>query len=79
MSDTGIESGPRKPTGLGSMRRKAVDVTKLVETSVIDGNPLPLVVKPAMEGVDLADWAASHRDEVEQLEAEYVPHTPTGF
>jgi alpha-ketoglutarate-dependent taurine dioxygenase len=47
------------------MRRKAVDVTKLVETSVIDGNPLPLMVRPAMEGVDLAEWAASHRDEVE--------------
>jgi alpha-ketoglutarate-dependent taurine dioxygenase len=65
VSDTGTGDAARKPAGLGTMRRKAVDVTKLVETSVIDGNPLPLVVQPAMEGVDLAEWAGSHRDEVE--------------
>ena len=47
------------------MRRKAVDVTELVETNMIDGNPLPLVVTPVTEGVDLADWATSHRDEVD--------------
>ena len=65
MTDSGTGEGARKPSGLGTMRRKAVDVTKLVETSVIDGNPLPLIVQPAMEGVDLAEWAGSHRDEVE--------------
>jgi alpha-ketoglutarate-dependent taurine dioxygenase len=65
MSETGTGEGARKPAGIGTMRRKAVDVTKLVETSTIDGNPLPLIVRPAMEGVDLAEWAASHRDEVE--------------
>ena len=47
------------------MRRKAVDVTELVETSLFNDNPLPLVVQPAMEGVDLAEWAASHRDEID--------------
>ena len=65
MSETGTGEGARKSAGIGTMRRKAVDVTKLVETSTIDGNPLPLIVRPAMEGVDLAEWAASHRDEVE--------------
>src|SRR5437762_1948156 len=55
---------PRSP-GLGSARRKAVDLTQLVETSVIDGNLLPLVVRPAVEGVDLAEWTATNRDQID--------------
>ena len=65
MTDTEVGDGARKPAGLGTMRRKAVDVSKLVETSTIDGSAMPLIVRPAVEGVDLAEWAASHRDEVE--------------
>jgi alpha-ketoglutarate-dependent taurine dioxygenase len=65
MNETGIASEERKPLGLGAMRRKAVDVTELVQTSLFDENPLPLVVGPATEGVDLADWAATHRDQVD--------------
>ena len=65
MSETGSEQGGRKPSGLGTMRRKAVDVAQLIETSLIDDNRLPLVVRPSVDGVDLADWATSHRDEVD--------------
>ena len=65
MSETEAGHEARAPLGLGTMRRKAVDVTELVATSTIDGNPLPLVVKPVTEGVDLADWAASNLDQVE--------------
>ena len=54
-----------KPSGLGTMRRKAVDVTELVQTSLFNDNLLPLVVQPAMDGVDLAAWAASHRDQID--------------
>ena len=54
-----------KPLGLGTMRRKAVDVAELVQTSLFNDNPLPLVVQPAMDGVDLADWSATHRDEID--------------
>jgi alpha-ketoglutarate-dependent taurine dioxygenase len=55
----------RKPPGLGATRRRAVDFGRLVETSLIDGNSLPLVVQPAVEGVDLAEWASNNRDEVD--------------
>lgn len=65
MSEAGNEAGAGKPLGLGKMRRKAVSVTELVETGTIDGNPMPLVVTPATDGVDLADWAAGHRDEID--------------
>jgi alpha-ketoglutarate-dependent taurine dioxygenase len=47
------------------MRRKAVDVAELVETNLIDGNELPQVVTPTTAGVDLADWAASHRGRID--------------
>src|SRR5207245_6327398 len=61
---------PRSP-GLGSARRKAVDLTQLVETSVIDGNLLPLVIQPAVEGVDLAEWTVANR---EQIDAYFDKH-----
>lgn len=63
MSNEG-ESIRRSP-GLGAARRKAVDLTRLVETSQIDGNLLPLVVQPAVDGVDLAEWTASNRELVD--------------
>jgi alpha-ketoglutarate-dependent taurine dioxygenase len=49
------------------MRRKAIDTTQLVETQFLPGreDALPVVVKPALDNVDLAEWAASHRDEIE--------------
>ena len=60
----GVEQGER-PTGLGKMRRKAVEMTELVQTSQLGDNVLPLVVRPGMDGVDLADWATSHRDRID--------------
>src|SRR5437660_1433108 len=54
-----------KPSGLGSMRRKAVEVTELVQTSTMGDSLLPLVARPSMDGVDLTAWAASHRDEID--------------
>jgi len=54
----------QKSPGLGAARRRAVDVARLVEMSLIDGNNLPLVVQPAVDGVDLAEWAATNRDEL---------------
>ena len=55
----------RQTPSLGKIRRKAVDVGKLIETSTIGGNEMPLVVTPAVDGVDLADWAANNRDELD--------------
>src|SRR5256885_11429796 len=54
-----------KSPGLGATRRRAVDVTQLVEASTIDGNTLPLVVQPAVDGVDLAEWTAANREQVD--------------
>jgi len=60
-----VSEAGTKPSGLGTMRRRAVDVTELVQTSLINDNLLPLVVRPATDGVDLAAWAASNRDQVD--------------
>ncbi len=64
MSEAPEEVAP-KPSGLGSMRRKAVETTELVQTSLMGEGLLPLVARPSMDGVDLAAWAASHRDEID--------------
>ena len=63
---------------LKSKRRKAVSVAEmnLVATELLDdGEELPLVVKPAADGLDngldLAEWAASERLTVERLLLEH--------
>jgi alpha-ketoglutarate-dependent taurine dioxygenase len=55
----------RQTPSLGKIKRKAVDVGKLIETSTIGGNEMPLIVTPAIDGVDLADWAANNRAELD--------------
>ena len=62
-SDDSLRTSP----GLGAVRRRAVDLTELVETSLIDGNSLPLLVRPAVEGVSLAEWVAGNRQRVEEF------------
>jgi alpha-ketoglutarate-dependent taurine dioxygenase len=56
---------PGRP--MRAMRRKAIDTTTLVETGFFPGleDSLPLVLTHAVDNVDLAEWAASHRDEIE--------------
>jgi alpha-ketoglutarate-dependent taurine dioxygenase len=55
-------------SGLRGMRRKAVQMTELVQTSFLPGNEgrLPLVITPAVDNVDLAAWCASHSEDVER-------------
>ena len=51
------------------IKPKAVSVPQgeLVTTSTLaPGEPLPLVVAPAAEGLDLAEWAAAHRELLER-------------
>ncbi len=53
---------------LTSVKRKTVSISqeKLIETQYLDfNNPLPLVVKPAVDGVNLVTWAANNRDFIE--------------
>ena len=52
---------------LGSIRRKAVDLASfnpVRESQLAPGQLLPLVIEPAAEQVDLADWIRSHDDSV---------------
>jgi alpha-ketoglutarate-dependent taurine dioxygenase len=55
----------RRSPGLSGARRKAVDLTQLVNTRTIGDGVLPLVIEPAVEGVDLAEWTATNREQVD--------------
>ena len=61
MSEESIHRSP----GLSGARRKAVDLTQLVRTQTIADGPLPLLIEPAVDGVELAEWTASNRDQVD--------------
>ncbi len=54
--------------GIGAARRQAVRVStaELVKTAPMGDHPLPLVVQPATEGVDLLTWAREHHDEIDK-------------
>jgi alpha-ketoglutarate-dependent taurine dioxygenase len=59
---------PQKPRGLRDIRRKAVNVTSadMVKAEFLQpGQNLPLVLQPAVENVDLAEWAGNNRDSIE--------------
>jgi len=51
-------------------RRQAVSLTQAAlvkERPLEEGGTMPLLIEPAVEGVNLAQWAAGHRDHVEGL------------
>jgi alpha-ketoglutarate-dependent taurine dioxygenase len=52
--------------GIRGMRRKHVATTKLIETSFLPGHEdqMPLIVRPAVDNVDLAEWCAANKDEL---------------
>jgi alpha-ketoglutarate-dependent taurine dioxygenase len=60
-----IGNSDRQAPSLGKIRRKAVDVERLIETKTIGDNQMPLIVTPAVDGVSLAEWVADHRDELD--------------
>jgi alpha-ketoglutarate-dependent taurine dioxygenase len=50
-------------------RRKAVDISHLDLVKMgplLPDQPLPLLIQPNVEGVDLAEWAGTHREMLEQ-------------
>lgn len=62
---SGLERPNTSLRKLGSITRKAVSVRQedLIATGFLEsGASLPLVVSPAMQGVDLIEWAGSQRD-----------------
>jgi alpha-ketoglutarate-dependent taurine dioxygenase len=50
--------------GLRGMRRKAVETEELVQTGFVPGNEgkFPIMITPAVSGVDLAAWCESHKE-----------------
>ena len=53
---------------LGTIRRKAVDLARfnpVRESQLQPDQLLPLVIEPAVDQVDLADWARSNRETIE--------------
>src|SRR5947208_13119354 len=58
---------PREVGGLRGMRRKAVDTTRLVAANFLPGREerMPIFVTPALASVDLAEWIAGNKAEVD--------------
>jgi alpha-ketoglutarate-dependent taurine dioxygenase len=52
---------------LGAVRRKAVSTAQqdLIRVGTLGGGPLPVLIEPAVEGLDLISWAAANRDLLE--------------
>src|SRR5213596_3565348 len=60
-------ASPKK--SLGAIRRKSVDLTNfnpVRESQLNQDQPLPLIIEPAADQVDLADWARNNREYIEQ-------------
>ena len=60
---------PSPSKSLGAIRRKAVDLSHfnpVRESQLTANQPLPLVLEPAAEQVDLAEWIRTNRDYVQQ-------------
>ncbi len=66
----------RKGPTIGAIsrdRRQAVRVStaQLIQTEPMADHPLPLVVRPATEGLDLVTWAREHRSEIDKMLMQY--------
>jgi len=64
---TNSTNAPTKPKGLGSIRRTAVNLSQfspVKESTLGDGKNLPLILEPAVEHVDLAEWVGNNREEL---------------
>jgi len=62
-----VENTATLKKSLGAIRRKAVDLSHFSpvrETQLNESELLPLVIEPAADQVDLAEWARNHRDYV---------------
>jgi alpha-ketoglutarate-dependent taurine dioxygenase len=52
----------------GVIRRKAIDSSALVRVAALSPErELPALIEPAVNGVALADWCASHRGDIERI------------
>ena len=62
-----------KLSKLKNIKRRAVGLSssKLVETSFMSGQTMPLVIKPVVDGLDLAEWAKNNPSEINSLLLEH--------
>ena len=69
------------PGALKSRRRQAVTMSpeQLIKTEPLDDLAMPLVVRPAADGVDLVSWAEGHQEEIERLLMEHGALLFRGF
>jgi alpha-ketoglutarate-dependent taurine dioxygenase len=76
-----MSEGATGPGGLRGMRRRAVETRELVKTGYVAGNEgrLPLMITPAVDGVDLAAWCATHKDELDSYFDRYGAILFRGF
>ncbi len=67
--------------GIRGMRRRQVATTKLVETSFLPGHEesMPLIIRPAVENVDLAEWISANHDELNTYFDKYGAIVFKGF
>jgi alpha-ketoglutarate-dependent taurine dioxygenase len=64
-----MESTSAPTKSLGAIRRKAVDLSQfnpVRESQMSDDQLLPLLIEPATDQVDLADWARNNRESIAQ-------------
>jgi len=67
VNDTGPYTPVRKQLGAIRGKRVSATVDRLVEMDLLAADrPLPLVVRPALAGVDLVAWCGEHRALVEE-------------
>lgn len=75
MSDTSVTSS-EKPS-LGKLRRGARRAVHVSPESLVTmdplapDRPLPLVIQPAVQGLDLIEWGSTNRDSIEQKLSEH--------
>ena len=65
---------PSLGKSLGSIRRKAVDLSQfkpIRESQLSPEETLPLIMEPASDQVDLAEWVRNNRAEVDQKSAKH--------
>ena len=73
---------PTKPKGLGSIRRSAVNLSQfspVKESTLGEGKTLPLILEPAVEHVDLAEWVGNNREELTKKLAKHGGFLYRGF
>ena len=62
----GMSTDRTQTGGIRGMRRTQVATTRLIDTAFLPGEEerTPLIVTPAVENVDLAEWCAANKDEL---------------